>query len=330
MDWKTHCPIWGEGHEATVYSYGENTDRGKFIIDESLIFSPRTGGEYKMSEEAYEFVISLRSPSDIVKAKLTTWLVDQRQQGVEYPVITYEIAHRFVETDSVRSVPVAKRAERLLRLLVHESKEIGHTVVIHECFDKAFAWSESTTRDELFFLLSYLQNQELIEDYDFRVTNTGRCLATVSVEGYEFLKDLVVSPDSSQVFVAMWFDDEMNDAYKKGIVPAIEDAGYQPLRIDRKDDVNKIDDEIFAEIRRSRFLVADMTQGKDGPRAGVYFEAGFANGLGLPVIYTCSHDQRNQLPFDTRQFFHIFWVSTDDLYLQLNMRVLARIGRGPL
>ena len=58
----------------------------------------------------------------------------------------------------------------------------------------------------------------------------------------------------------MWFDLSMDEAYQNGIQPAIEDAGYEAVRIDRKDHNNKIDDEIIAEIRRSRFLVADFTQ----------------------------------------------------------------------
>ena len=33
-------------------------------------------------------------------------------------------------------------------------------------------------------------------------------------------------------------------------------------------------------------MVCDLT----GYRGGVYFEAGFASGLGLPVIYTCRKD----------------------------------------
>ena len=71
----------------------------------------------------------------------------------------------------------------------------------------------------------------------------------------------------------------------EGLRRGIEDAGYQALRIDKKEDVVKIDDEIISEIRRSRFLVADFTQGNDGARGGVYFEAGFALGLGIPVIF---------------------------------------------
>jgi hypothetical protein len=50
----------------------------------------------------------------------------------------------------------------------------------------------------------------------------------------------------------------------------ISDAGFEPLRINMKEHVNKICDEIIAEIRRSRFVVADYT----GQRGGVYYEAG--------------------------------------------------------
>ena len=127
----------------------------------------------------------------------------------------------------------------------------------------------------------------------------------------------------------MWFDDSMNEAFDKGIQPAIEDAGYRALRIDLKPDVDKIDDEIIAEIRRSRFLVADFTHGEKGARGGVYFEAGFAFGLGKPVIYTCRADMVDDLHFDTRQYAHIIWNTPEELREGLNNRIGARIGESP-
>src|SRR5207244_4387082 len=58
----------------------------------------------------------------------------------------------------------------------------------------------------------------------------------------------------TQAFVAMWFDPSTQDAYDNGLFKAIYDSGYDPLRIDKKEHNNKIDDEIIAEIKRSRFL----------------------------------------------------------------------------
>ena len=127
----------------------------------------------------------------------------------------------------------------------------------------------------------------------------------------------------------MWFGDEMDDAYEQGIRLGIEAAGYTPMRIDRKANVNKIDDEIIAEIRRSRFLVADFTHGEGGARGGVYYEAGFAYGLGLPVIYTCRKTMEDDIHFDTRQYYHIFWETLAELRDRLAQRIEALIGAGP-
>jgi hypothetical protein len=54
---------------------------------------------------------------------------------------------------------------------------------------------------------------------------------------------MTTNVDSSQAFVAMWFNEVTQAAYEKGMAPAIREAGYEPLRTDGKDHVNKIDDE---------------------------------------------------------------------------------------
>ena len=127
----------------------------------------------------------------------------------------------------------------------------------------------------------------------------------------------------------MWFDDSMENVWGEGIKRGIEDAGYKALRIDRKEYTNKIDDEIIAEIRRSRFIVADFTHGKKGARGGVYYEAGFARGLGIPVIFTCRKDALKKVHFDTRQYNHIVWETPEELRRNLANRIAAVVGDGP-
>ncbi len=106
---------------------------------------------------------------------------------------------------------------------------------------------------------------------------------SMTPEGWVKLQELETSRiESKQAFVAMWFNDEMTSIWNDGLSKGIEDAGYLALRIDNKEHNDKICDEIIAEIRRSRFVVADFTKN----RGGVYFEAGFALGLGIPVIWT--------------------------------------------
>ena len=149
---------------------------------------------------------------------------------------------------------------------------------------RAMAWSESVQSSEVQFLIGYLLEKGWIVGQ-----REGHEMGqfTVTVDGYSHIADQAINIDSSQAFVAMWFHDSMDEAFEKGIEPAIREAGYKSLRIDQKEHINKIDDEIIAEIRRSRFLVADFTQGADGARGGVYYEAGFAHGLNLSVIFTC-------------------------------------------
>jgi nucleoside 2-deoxyribosyltransferase len=120
----------------------------------------------------------------------------------------------------------------------------------------------------------------------------------------------------------MWFDGQMDSVFKDGILALEAETGFRMLPIDMKQFNEKICDQIVAEIRRSRFLIADVT----GHRQGVYFEAGFAMGLGLPVIWTCREDQINECHFDTRQYNHITWKTPEELRDKLKNRILATIG----
>ncbi len=148
----------------------------------------------------------------------------------------------------------------------------------------------------------------------------------VSALGYARMQQLETiqgRASSRQVFVAMWFSEDLYSVYNDGIVPAIRDCGCNPLRIDAKETNQKICDEIIAEIRRSRCLVADFT----GSRGGVYFEAGFAMGLGIPVIWTCEDCKKeiDALHFDTRQYSHVLWNGADDMRRKLRNRIAATV-----
>jgi hypothetical protein len=102
----------------------------------------------------------------------------------------------------------------------------------------------------------------------------------------------------------------------------------QQLSVDGKqeeDYVGGITDEIMAEIRRSRFVVADYT----GQVNGVYFETGFALGLGLAVIPTCRKDEVSKLHFDIKHLNTLLWDTPAELVEGLNRRIRAVVGVGP-
>ena len=312
MNENSRCPIWGT---PTPRGPADHSD-GK------LIDSPRAGGRYFISRTA---IRCLPRTNERVKARLTTWLVDQRRLDVKYPEID---SNTITMAEEKKDLSVHERADRLLQYIGDQTVEIGKdfNFLSEHVSNKAIAaWSESVSENEVRYLLDYLNEERWItrDAYNPRVY-------TLTVKGYARLAELErANADSSKGFVAMWFDDSTDEAWEKGIKCGIEDAGYEPVRIDQQEHNNKIDDEIIAEIRRSRFVVADFTQGEDGARGGVYYEAGFAHGLGIEVIFTCREDALKHVHFDTRQYNHIVWKNPEELRERLAARISAVIGDGP-
>lgn len=216
---------------------------------------------------------------------------------------------------------VEGRAQHLLKMFGRMMEHPASTVDVNHEIDYALVYGRNSSEFEYFF--DYLMNLGFVE---VTYKSPPMFRVRVTMEGWKRIEaDRASGVDSDQGFVAMWFADEMNEVYSLGIAPGIEDAGFKPKRIDEKQDNGKICDEIIAEIRASRFLVADFT----GGRGGVYFEAGFAMGLGIQVVWLCRKGKVRKLHFDTRQYRHIVWDTPESLRIQLRNRIRATIGVGP-
>jgi hypothetical protein len=180
----------------------------------------------------------------------------------------------------------------------------------------------SADQRELNDLFAVLQNH----DGFVELRKTGSPPNALTVKGLLAADQLQkINGASSQGFVAMSFDPKLVAAWTNGFEPAIRAAGYVPLRVDEKEFLGGITDQIMAEIRRSRFVVADYT----GQKNGVYFEAGFALGLLLPVIPTCHADEIEKLHFDIKHLNTLVWKSAEELANLLAKRIRAVIGPGP-
>ena len=329
------CPIWR--------TFAETKDhpekQGVTVVD-----SPRAGGKYSISTKAQE---ALEELDDKTKTRLTSHLVKQRSLGVECPRIEEKTIRN---KEYGEALSYSERADRLLELIGRKAGQTsGKPVEViswwgspqdansHPYYEEALAASESTEREELIGLLNEMQERKWLKDtLNNRKPRQGAFPENGSVyitmDGYKRLEELKnVAQDSTQAFVAMWFNEFMSEAWDKGIKPAIKDSGYEPFRVDETEYIDRIDDRIIAQIRRSRFIVADFTHDKEkGVRGSVYYEAGFGHGLGIPVIFTCRKDLINEAHFDTRQYNHIVWDTVEDLREKLANRISAVIGDGPI
>ena len=331
------CPIWGTNCDSSE----RDLNTGTHIVRNS----PRAGGgDYEIDVIGSE----VDDLNEEEKARLTSILIEQRRRGNPLPIITTDEVQRAKQN---HPLPVSERADRLLIFLSERSSHIGEELDIpgpriteiywalgiqvsgnldFSPFESALAWSESTNETELAILIDDLADQGQITRIAKEYGVSGSYLYMVTTRGHRRIEELETNADASKCFVAMWFDDSMKDARENGFRPAVKAAGYTPSIIDEKPDlIGKIDDAIVAEIRRSRFIVADFTHGTTGARGGVYYEAGFAQGLGLPVIFTCRKDMIDKVHFDTRQFSHIVWENPEDLCKRLTDKIVASIGEGP-
>jgi nucleoside 2-deoxyribosyltransferase len=215
---------------------------------------------------------------------------------------------------------VQDRINTILFYLASKSKCIGYEVRITPDEDCVDVYCKNGL--EMGSLLDSLAQRALLDVQHL----DGKYAVRLTADGWAQVEELE-SPnvESKQAFVAMWFEEELDPAFKDGILPLEGDTGFRMLRIDMKEFNDKICDHIIAEIRRSRFLIADVT----GHRHAVYFEAGYARGLGLDVIWTCREDAMEETAqkFDTRQYNHITWKTPGELRERLRDRILATIDR---
>ncbi len=184
------------------------------------------------------------------------------------------------------------------------------------------AWA--LNNNEFRELLNYLYSVKYLVDSGSTI---GTSRVKIAPEGWAYLDKIKrVNQQSTQGFVAMWFSEDMRNVYEQAISVGIRNAGYIPHRVDLGEFNDKIDDEIIAQIRRSRFVLADFT----GHRGGVYYEAGFAKGLGLEVIWSCRDDHLNDLHFDIRQYNCIIWNQNnlDKFSKKIMNRIEAVLGQG--
>lgn len=135
----------------------------------------------------------------------------------------------------------------------------------------------------------------------------------------------------NQFFIAMMFSDETNIFYENAYKSVIQAMNYTVMRIDEKEYVGSIINEIQTEITDSIALIADLT----GNRGGVYYEAGIARGLQLcnhpiKLILTCEKNFFNtqKVHFDVSGDNILLYSDVDDLKIKLKTRIEALLSMG--
>ncbi len=151
--------------------------------------------------------------------------------------------------------------------------------------------------------------------------------ATLTIKGWARVEELLRSASGSRKgFMAMKFGDPQLDAvFRDYFKPAVRQAGFELMRLDDEPRAGLIDDRLRLEIRTSRFMVADLSHAN----AGAYWEAGFAEGLGRPVIYTCRKDvfddPKTKPHFDTNHYLTVVWDAANPAAAAEQLKTVIRV-----
>jgi len=157
-----------------------------------------------------------------------------------------------------------------------------------------------------------------IEDFDNLNQDTDN-ISQLAEDVLALCENLIIP---NTVFIVMPFKAEFDELYKVYKM-VCNDFGFDAVRTDKVHSLEKILPRILNGIRHSAFVIADVTE----TSPNVFYEIGFAEGLGRPIIATAKVGTK--LPFDIADTPVTFWNNLDDLKAKLEPMINeVKIGLG--
>ncbi|MDI6447980.1 hypothetical protein [Anaerobaca lacustris] len=258
-------------------------------------------------------------------AVLSHWIRDKHEaviagefKGEERVILTDELVASIIHT-----VPPSpfQQANNLILWLGNARLPYGERVSIQPATHQSIVGA--ITPHGFLFVLKHLLTEGLI-DGPAPTVSEGRTDARLTFDGWRRYDELKrASSDSRKAFMAMKYGDKRLDKLFEDVLrPAVKQTGFDLVRLIDRPKAGLIDNRLRVEIRTSRFLVADLTD--ENP--GAYWEAGYAEGLGKPVIYTCEKTKFEtcKTHFDTNHHLTLQWDSNGSTEMVEELKATIR------
>ncbi len=274
-------------------------------------------GKYKISHDDYDDLVNNPKANfgidSVEKKSVISHALSKNSNGIK---LTSYLINEILKNNSLPNI--AEQANNLIVFLGNKLNSIGSVYKIND--DNLFeiyaktGFLIETQEDDLWGLIQEFSNMGLIKRLDIRLNEEELSLTLYGWQKYEELRHSV--ENSKKAFLAMEFYSEEKEKkgidyyFQKKIYPdflkkSVEDTGYKlenPL-LDPKS--GNIHARLEVEIRNSRFVIAELSHHNNG----AYWEAGFARGLGKPVIYMYNKEigETEKPHFDVGSDHIIFW-----------------------
>jgi len=263
------------------------------------IYSCPNCGCFKLDPRGQSLVakISSNNPEQL---PLLSYAIRRMNHGTDFPSVSAELIEEILSNSHLPSP--TEQVENLLLWLGENLRFFGEWIRIIPQKHTAVIGAASL---ENFSIVG----QVLIESALFKgsAASGPSFSGTLTLEGWQTYEELKRGRSASRkAFMAMAYGNEdLDTIFHDCFKPAVSAAGFDLRRLDEAPSAGLIDNRLRVEIRTSRFLVADLT----GDNPGAYWEAGYAEGLGKPVIYTCEkrYFDKHKTHFDTNHHHTVVW-----------------------
>lgn len=232
--------------------------------------------------------------------------IRERSESEERIAIRFEDMERLADSPSVPST-IEEKSRRLLHYLFLRSKGPYEPVVIHQ-LSESYNLTYSPNLQELIYIIERLREEECIErtGATFKLTEKGWNEAKANAGGKPLQPCVVILAD----------DEDWRTEWSSKVLPQIEQCGYK-VRLADNFSGDEDGDGLMRLISESKLVIADLT----GQDQEIYFAAGYAMGLQIPILCTVNRSDSEQPLLQSNGIHPIVWEGTEELTAIIQQRL---------
>ena len=263
-------------------------------------------GKYQMSLKFYEssYIPRLDEMTNVQRAALSHFIISSNQNDI-IPEFNAENISSMV--NNARLPSPSTQVINLIRFIGNEQNVSGIPII--DLPNNFFAIIGSPNITTALDLISQMSRKDLVSynrSYLIRESTVDDINLGLTLEGWERFESVQVGKIASDYgFVAFQFDNLDFLRVLEYVKPKIQKLGFDLKDLRNETTVGTVDNIMRLRIRDAAFIIADLTD----DNRGAYWESGFAEGVGKPVIFVCEEKKFEEWKthFDTNHQMTIMW-----------------------
>jgi hypothetical protein len=270
------------------------------------------------------------------KHKIAGFLSEINKNNHTKPYILNSDSVKNILSDARIPKTIMQKLEKFLYYCYLEYDYLGQEFVLNESYvnpslgqDRKNIYKDAKrenisyiTKKELSGIIHAMEELHWVKATNMDIVNHVVSFYLTTQGIYTAEKLIQGNKSSSKVFVAIGYHGNYQDKMNTAIFPACKACGFDAFFASDTEHNHNINDEMIVDIKRSKFVISDFTNNNEG----AYYEAGYAEGMGLPVIKCCQQDWVPKLHFDVNHDKFIVYKDLVDYNDQLKKRIRATIA----